>query len=90
MVCGGGAVGLEHELDREPIAVLHSWLTTAGFAGSANANLYLGIVLLLVVLLFPGGIAGGVSLVRDSAWFQAHWPKTSLRQIQWPRRGGPT
>jgi branched-chain amino acid transport system permease protein len=71
-------------------AALYTWLTTAGFAGSANANLYLGIVLLLVVLLFPGGIAGGVSLFRDSAWFQAHWPKTSLRHIQWPRRGGPT
>ena len=39
-------------------AALYTWLTTAGFAGSANANLYLGIVLLLVVLLFPGGIAG--------------------------------
>jgi branched-chain amino acid transport system permease protein len=46
-------------------AALYTWLTTAGFAGSANANLYLGVVLLLVVLVFPGGIAGAGILVRD-------------------------
>jgi branched-chain amino acid transport system permease protein len=71
-------------------AALYTWLTTAGFAGSANSNLYLGIVLLLVVLIFPGGIAGVVSLVRDTAWFQDHWPKTSLRLARWRRKGDPS
>lgn len=67
-------------------ATLYTWLTTAGFAGSANANLYLGIVLLLVVLIFPGGIAGVGSLVRDSAWFQAHWPR-NLLHTRWRGKG---
>jgi hypothetical protein len=44
----------------------------------------------LVVLIFPGGIAGVVSLVRDTAWFQAHWPKTSLRLTRWRRKGDPS
>lgn len=68
-------------------AAFYTWLTTAGFAGSANANLYLGIVLLLVVLIFPGGIAGVVSLVRDSAWLQAHGPRSPLQHLQWRTRG---
>jgi branched-chain amino acid transport system permease protein len=52
-------------------AALYTWLTAVGFAGSANANLYLGIVLLVVVLVFPGGIAGIGTLLRDSPWLRA-------------------
>ncbi|MDQ2810840.1 MAG: hypothetical protein M3Z75_02910 [Actinomycetota bacterium] len=63
-------------------AALYTWLTTAGFAGSASANLYLGIVLLLVVLIFPGGIAGVASLVGDSSWTRAWLEKTRLRDLR--------
>lgn len=54
-------------------AALYTWLTTAGFAASANANLYLGIVLLLVVLVFPGGIAGIGTLIRGAAGPRVRW-----------------
>jgi branched-chain amino acid transport system permease protein len=65
-------------------AALYTWLTTAGFAGSANANLYLGVVLLLVVLVFPGGIAGAGTLVRDRVGpkLRTHWP------LAWPEGAG--
>jgi branched-chain amino acid transport system permease protein len=63
-------------------AALYTWLTTAGFAGSANANLYLGIVLLLVVLVFPGGIAGIGTLVGNS-------PRLRARLRRPPPAGSP-
>jgi branched-chain amino acid transport system permease protein len=67
-------------------AALYTWLTTAGFAGSANANLYLGIVLLFVVLVFPGGIAGIGTLVRNSPRLRAR-----LRRPPGPAApGGPS
>ncbi|HUZ24960.1 MAG TPA: branched-chain amino acid ABC transporter permease [Streptosporangiaceae bacterium] len=61
-------------------AALYTWLTTAGFAGSANANLYLGIVLLLVVLVFPGGIAGIGILIRGAAGPRIRWRGPLARQ----------
>jgi branched-chain amino acid transport system permease protein len=54
-------------------AALYTWLTTAGLTGSANANLYLGIVLLVVVLAFPGGIAGVGTLIRTAAGPRIRW-----------------
>jgi branched-chain amino acid transport system permease protein len=70
-------------------AALYTWLTTAGFAGSSNANLYLGIVLLIVVLVFPGGIAGIGTLIRDWPRLRA-WEPAWLRLPGRPRRpGGP-
>lgn len=56
-------------------AALYAWLTTAGFAASANSNLYLGIVLLTIVLVVPGGIVGGAELVRDSLCLRVRSPR---------------
>jgi branched-chain amino acid transport system permease protein len=74
-------------------AALYTWLTTAGFAGSANANLYLGIVLLLVVLVFPGGIAGVASLVRETSWgrrYAGRLPRLRKRRDPGPPGGDPS
>jgi len=71
-------------------AALYTWLTTVGFAGSANANLYLGIVLLIVVLVFPGGIAGIGTLLRDSPRLRARirLPARVADSTSGPAEGG--